>query len=230
MLTSKQRTPAGAAASEACAAPDSSAATRDRILEAAVAILESAGEAGVKIREVAALAGAAPTSIYYFFRSREGLLEEALLEAYRRTLFAPFVLLSGRVAQCRGREDLRQAFLDLIAFNTGEDGVLRRRQRKAVLGSAQMRPALHKRIVEVHRQQNATFASLYRDAQAKGWLRKDVDLEAAMGWFIGLVSSRVILEMDPDIGSQAEEWDRITREAVFAVAFGEAPAVKSEEN
>lgn len=226
MLTSKTGDPEGAGTSEAGGALDSSAATRDRILEAAVAILESAGEAGVKIREVAALAGAAPTSIYYFFRSREGLLEEALLEAYRRTLFSPFAMLRERIAQCRGREDMRQAFLDLIAFNTGPEGVLRRRQRKAVLGSAQMRPSLHRRIVEVHRQQNATFASLYHEAQAKGWLRGDVDLEAAMGWFIGLVSSRVMLEMDPDNELQAREWDRLTREAIFAVAFGDTPAVK----
>ncbi len=232
MFTPKPSAPAEAGSSDAAtaqaAALDASAATRDRILEAAVVTLESAGEAGVKIREVAALAGAAPTSIYYFFRSREGLLEEALVEAYRRSLFTPFSFLSERIARCGGRDDLKQIFRELLAFNSQPDGVLRRRHRTAILGSAQMRPGLHRRIAEVHRKHNIAFANLYREVQAKGWLRKDLDLTAAMGWFIGLMSSRVMPEMEPGNDAQLREWDRLTHDAIFALTFGEVPSVKFE--
>jgi TetR/AcrR family transcriptional regulator len=63
-------------ASPRCAAPESSA--RDRLLCAAVELFERKGYAATSVREIVQKAGVAKPALYYYFRSKEGLLIAAL--------------------------------------------------------------------------------------------------------------------------------------------------------
>jgi AcrR family transcriptional regulator len=75
--------------------------TAERISEAALGLLETAGPDAVTMRAVAAAAGVTPMAIYYHFRNRDALLKslteneflklrEALEETGWRDLTAPF--------------------------------------------------------------------------------------------------------------------------------------------
>lgn len=58
--------------------------TRERILDAAVAILGTAGAGGLTVRAVAAAAGCSTIGVYTHFGGKAGLVEALLLDAYDR--------------------------------------------------------------------------------------------------------------------------------------------------
>ncbi|MSW21347.1 MAG: TetR family transcriptional regulator, partial [Actinobacteria bacterium] len=52
------------------------------MLQMAIDAIERGGEASVRVREVSDATGVSFASLYHFFGSREGLVEEALAEIY----------------------------------------------------------------------------------------------------------------------------------------------------
>lgn len=59
-------------------------ATRRRILESAAHVLRSRGLSGTRLTEIAAEAGIFAGSLYYYFKSKERLVEEVMLEGMNR--------------------------------------------------------------------------------------------------------------------------------------------------
>ncbi len=58
--------------------PTKSARTRERILDAAAHVLSRRGYAGTRLADVAALADVQAPAIYYYFESRDALIEEVM--------------------------------------------------------------------------------------------------------------------------------------------------------
>lgn len=71
-------------AAEALKPRKRSARTRERILDSAAAVLADRGYSGLRIQDVAALAEVRPAAIYYYFDSREALVEEVLWSGMAR--------------------------------------------------------------------------------------------------------------------------------------------------
>ncbi|MQA85548.1 MAG: TetR family transcriptional regulator [Streptosporangiales bacterium] len=62
-----------------------SARTRQRILDAAAFVLSRKGYAGTRLSDVAGVAGVQAPAVYYYFSSREALIEEVMRVGTRRT-------------------------------------------------------------------------------------------------------------------------------------------------
>jgi TetR/AcrR family transcriptional regulator len=60
--------------------------TRERLLEMAIEMVEARGEAGLRVDEVATLAGVTKPMVYRYFGDREGLVIAVQAERYRRSL------------------------------------------------------------------------------------------------------------------------------------------------
>ena len=67
--------------------------TRDKILEAAIAIIEVEGEAGVRVDRVVETAGFTKPVLYHHFDDREDLVIAAQGERYRRSFDDALVAL-----------------------------------------------------------------------------------------------------------------------------------------
>jgi len=65
-------------ATEATRATPKSAQTRQRILDAAAEVLSRKGYAGTRLADVATVAGVQAPAIYYYFSSRDELVEEVM--------------------------------------------------------------------------------------------------------------------------------------------------------
>ncbi|MDH6239286.1 TetR/AcrR family transcriptional regulator [Aurantimicrobium minutum] len=59
------------------------ASTKDRLLAAAVEVIDNSGIKELRIRDIAALAGVKEPSVYHFYGSRDALVEAA--QAFRYT-------------------------------------------------------------------------------------------------------------------------------------------------
>ena len=196
--------------------------SRDRLLDAAVRTIEAHGEAAVRVREVAGEAGVAYTSVYHFFGDREGLVQAAHVERYRRTLFLGLDELDERVATCSTRDGFRTIVTEMLAHVFDPERAEFRLARTNALGSALDRPDLAAKFAALHDQFDRRLASAMRVPQQRGWIRPGLDLRMLAAWYRGQVSSRVHIEL---AGPRPEHvfWNKFTLEAVLAVAMGVAP-------
>jgi len=193
-------------------APDD---TRTRLLLAAVRVIETDGEVAIRIRDIAAEAGVREPSIYHFFGSREGLIEAAQAHRFaegQRDLTRQF---DARVRQCESRDEMVQVFREMLRIIFTRRSA-ERSVRVNVLGSAQSRPHLIAQLAETQRVSGRMMADTLEFAQQRGWITSDLDPLAFAAWFVGQLTGRVLIEMDPGFVN-ADHWDAVATRAVFSV-------------
>lgn len=190
-----------------------------RILEAAIGVITSGGEVAIRVHELANACGVTGPILYRAFGSREGLIEAAQLERYRRTLL-PLDQFVEALRSC-GQNDEFRATVICAASSAVEDRE-NRRIRANIIGSSTTRPNLASAITGLRNTMIERIADALAHAQRAGCLRADLDVAAAASWWLAQVDSRVHVELAPSTVDN-DRWDSIARDALGAVLFGDSP-------
>ena len=183
--------------------------TADRILEAAIAAIESGGEASMRLDAVARQAEITKPSIYHFFGGREGLIAAAQAERYRRSMLNGLVEAVEQTRLARSRtefEDLLPAYVDVVL---GPDGATRRAQRIEVLGSAVARPALTAQVTSATRRALELTSELVRIPFERGWATSSFDHDAIALWWLSNTIGLHLFDLVND-DYLSEQWRAIT--------------------
>ncbi len=197
--------------------------TPELLLEETIRAIEEGGEASVRVKSVAEAVGVAATSIYHFFGSREDLIDSANSERYLRTLYGPnWGTLLTAVTACESKDEFREIVRAILKVGNDAEGQARRRTRVSVLGSAVSRPSLAAKVREANLTYAREAAYSFSKAQVRGWIRRDIDLEAFSMWNIGQMTGRYLVELDDPIGD-LDAWEQIELDAVLSALLGEAP-------
>ena len=195
--------------------------TRSAILEEAIRVIDEQGEASVHVRDIVAAVGVASTSLYHFFGSREELLDFANAERYRRSYFnVTFDATVELVAKCRAKDELKSAIIQILRFSNGPIPVANRRVRAMVLGSAQTRPLLAKKIAEINAEYGTRMGEVFRVGQERGWVRPELDRQATALWVMAQMSGRILVETGA-APIDVEAYDRAAEIAVLSMLFGD---------
>lgn len=195
--------------------------TRDRLIDAAIEIIDASGEQAVKVREVAARAGVTEPSLYHFFGDRNGLIEEAQSERFRRNQMDVLGDFAAAIIECETREDFVALVRTSFAGAMSQDRADRRFARMNVIGSIQGRSGLLERVTEQQRNVLKVVGDAMRVAQRLGFIRPDVDCYALTMWTIGMAQGRTLIEMDPTL-VDGDAWNRVATDALLA-ATGNPP-------
>ena len=194
--------------------------TPDKLLEAAITALDSGGTGEIKVRNIAAAAGVTYASLYHFFGNREGLIAAAQAERYKRTYLVILDMFAPELRKCRNQIEFkafcRRALLVIFDNERSEH----RMTRINALGASQSNPLLREQIAAAQRSINQKLARMFRDAQLKGWVRSDLDLEAYFAWYTGIVTSRAHIEIDPE-HADAKVWNELTIDALVSALCGD---------
>jgi AcrR family transcriptional regulator len=193
--------------------------TRELLLNAAIAVLETDGEAAIRVDELAQGANVSKPSVYHFFGSREGLVVAALAEMYRRDLTYDRKRLSEIAWSATSRQQFIDNFLAIIASFSSEDGARRRAFRIGVLGAAVSRPRLQEAIVEMHHEQVNFLVEFLSVGRERGFITRAVDLHTTALWGSMVILGRHLAEIDRSADSVA--WDALTAEAFRHLLFGD---------
>ena len=172
-------------ATAAADAGQKSARTRQRILDAAAHVLSRKGYAGTRLADVASQAKVAAPAIYYYFASRDDLVEE--------------VMWSG-LADLRGHVSLVLAALPpdadpLDRIDAAVEAHLRYSLEVSDRTTASIRNAgqVPESIAIRHTAEASRYAEMWRkllrDADHAGRLRPDLDPMAARMMVIGALNS-----------------------------------------
>lgn len=193
--------------------------TREKILEAAITIIESEGEVGVRVDRVVEAAGFTKPVLYHHFADREDLVIAAQAERYRRSFDDALVALG--VFEGATAPDV---FLDLVATALGDftsqEGRRRRRMRAEILGAAVGRPRLHEAITEANRQFVASFGDFLTRARKAGLISPRRDPRDLAAWWLSVVAGRYVIDVDADRLNE-DEWTAIVSSLIRHLLAGE---------
>jgi AcrR family transcriptional regulator len=193
--------------------------TRDRLIDAAISIIEGEGEVAVRVDRVAETAGFTKPVLYHHFADREAVIAAAQAERYRRSLRFGREETADLVNTATTAHDFYVAMKSWVQSFSGPDGEQRRKFRIEVLGSAATRRELLASVNEANRDHVRQLASILRLAQAHGWLRRDVDVTDLAQWWSGVILSRHFAEIDKDHFNM-DTWDAITESVLRSMIVG----------
>ena len=196
--------------------------TQQRIMDAAVKVLNNDGERAIRVQDIATAAGVTKPSVYHFFESREGLIESAQAERYRRDVFIRTVEIGDEVRKCNSRDEFYALTRRLLIAASDPQRDVFIQRRVEILGSAMSRPSLEKKLMVAQREIDQALASALSHAQTKDWIPRDVDLQAVSTWINGQLNGRVFLTLKPGRINRSD-WVNLFIDGVLAV-FG-APTV-----
>lgn len=172
--------------------------TRERILEAAIAAIESGGEASLRVDAIAESAEITKPSIYHFFGDRDGLIAAAQAERYRLSVVSGLdqAIALTRAATSRDEfEALLPVFVDVAMDSIG---ALRRAERIQVLGSAVSRPKLTIEIIEATKRAVSLTSELLAIAIHRGWITPTYSEDAIALWWLSLTMERHLFDLIDD--------------------------------
>jgi AcrR family transcriptional regulator len=182
--------------------------TRDKLLAAAIEVIDHSGIKNVRVRNIASRAGVKEPSVYHFFGSKDGLVEAAQAQRYIRGLLELTQVFDDLVRQCDSLEAFKETIRSVTSAIFSDNRSSIRAVRADVLGSAMSRPDLKKAVVEVQRQSHELLDSTLTFAQDKGWVLPELDTMAFSIWYTGMVNGRLVYEIDPSQCS-GDAWNTI---------------------
>jgi AcrR family transcriptional regulator len=175
---------------------------RDAILWAAIDQITAVGYHGTSIRDIAADARVTATSIYHYFGSKQGLLQEIMLAAITEvvTLTRSALDAAGPAEPPAQLAALMRAWIE---FHTT-------RQPLAIISATELRtlgPEASRSVLLLRDEQEAMFRSVIERGVELGCLRTPYPREA----------TRAVLQMGRDVSA----W--------YVPGAGKSPAVLAEE-
>ena len=197
---------------------DSGLSTRDEILRLTVEAIDTAGESGVHVAEIAQASHVAVTSIYHFFQNREGLLEAAQASRFVREFAFNANVFADEVDKCTTKEEFRALLRQSLPSFFGPEGTRRRADRVNVLGATINRPSLTAAVSDSIVAAIIELSKPLHIAQSKGWIRPDLNIENLASWYIATITSYAIVELTP--ATQEFNWVNTFVEAADYLLFG----------
>jgi len=162
------------------------------MINAAIEMMEVAGEASVRVAKVAEKVGVTEPLVYHHFKNRAALVMVTNQEEYERAVRAS------------------------LTWSYQPERVAARGVRLSVIGAAQTDPELATAVNEINRRFLTSLAQATEYAQSQGWVRKDLDPMATAYWLHGQINGRVIAEMDNGCLDLAK-WDEVSFDAIFSL-------------
>lgn len=190
--------------------------TKQLILAAAVKAIDKGGESAVQIRKICAESKTTAPAVYYFFGSRDGLIEAAQASRYFKGQGAIITAFNEDVRRCRSKSEFVSVVHDYLDQTFSQIRHHVRSVRVNVLGSAQSRKSLAKTIAPYQLTANRAGGKTIKYAQEKGWIRSDFNPEMFAAWIIGIANAQTVIELDgphPD----REDWIEIATRSVCSV-------------
>ncbi|CAB4563684.1 unannotated protein [freshwater metagenome] len=193
--------------------------TRSLLIAAAVEIIDQSGEDGLRLQQVAEMVGVSEPSVYHFFKNRTALVEAAQIVRYRRSYFEVLLPFAAAVSLADTRDEFEKAVRKVLALSFDPARNNMRLTRVSVMGRAQSSEVIAQAVIDINAEVVSELARVLTDAQAKGWVNKNLDVMASGYWLVGQFTSRVMAELDPE-RVNLDEWDKISVDAVLGLFRG----------
>lgn len=210
--------------------PDPTSEVARRILETAVTIITTKGEAELRIQDITEAAGVQAPMIYRHFGNREGLVQSALLADFSANLAEMASVLALVAGSASSAEEFRQSFAQVLRAAGDPEREGHRRRRLLVLGSAINRADVTEIIRATQHASFEPLISALQNAREQGWIRSDLDPAEYVTWLTTSTLSLAVAEHFGSIPEPRTWWVRLQTEAALSLLFGETPGAPSPDS
>jgi AcrR family transcriptional regulator len=145
--------------------------TRQRVMDAAAYVLSVKGYSGMRLSDVAEHAELQAPAIYYYFQSREALIEEVMWAG----IAAMREHLNGALAEAPSDTAPMDRILLAVEAHLRHELQISDYTTAAIRNAGQLPDELRKRFESESKKYGEIWRSLFKDAVAEGALRDDVD-------------------------------------------------------
>jgi AcrR family transcriptional regulator len=166
-------------------APDTkSARTRERLLQAAARTLSQRGYAGTRLGDIAEEAGLQAPAIYYYYKSREELLEEVCIVGTIRLR----EYVRARVDEAPADASALDRIDIAIAAHLNQLMAEVSFSHAVIRNQGQLPPEVRERQQAEEREYAALWRRLFKQAHDEGLLRPDLDINVARLLTVGALN------------------------------------------
>ena len=188
------------------------------MLNRTIAVIETDGEEGVRVVDIAKHVGVAVTTLFHLFGNRDSLIMAAQIERYVRGQASMIEEFDVDTAIARTKEDFRAVVIRMVRSETASINSAIRQSRQGVFGSAYGQSELMTAITSSHNSMCLGLQVALERAKENGWIEPTLDMLATAYWILGLINSRVFIEAgSPQLDRRA--WDDLTLKSILRVLF-----------
>ena len=188
------------------------------MLNRTIAVIETDGEDGVRVVDIAKHVGVAVTTLFHLFGNRDSLIRAAQIERYIRGQASMIEEFDVATAIARTKEDFRAVVIRRVRSETAPINSAIRHSRQGVFGSAYGRRELTTALTDSHNSMCLGLQVAFERAKDNGWIDPTLDTLATAYWMLGLLNSRVFIEAgSPQVDRLA--WDDLTMKSIMRVLF-----------
>jgi len=192
-----------------------------RLLEAASEVIETSGEASLRVQEIVEAAGVQAPVLYRHFGNREGLVQSVHLARFLREINDEAEVFSLLAGQADTKAEFQAHFDSLVRAAADPSRIERRRARLEVLGSAVSRPELSELITRVQSNTYVQVIEALVAAQQRGWVRADVEPVSFVAWASSGMLGLAAVEHYGSLPNPSDWWIRYQAEACRTLLFDE---------
>jgi AcrR family transcriptional regulator len=193
------------------------AATRARILAAAMRLADASGDEAVRILDVAAASKVSTGALYHHFANREELLAAVHLERYRGSLPKDLAFIEQLFAEAPDRASLKTGLMQLTRMVHSPERAGLRRHRAATIGLSQHQPQLAAALADEQRRTNEAMIRAIEGATQRGLIDAAFDPAAIGTMFQAIALGLVVADIDPGSAPSDEAWDRLVSSLLDAI-------------
>jgi len=169
---------------------------RQRILEAAVAVVDERGEAALRVTEIAGTAGVAIGLIHHHFGSREGLVAAVQAVRFAGAAREDLDRIEAIIDSAASPAEFRSAIAAITAGMVDRARARHRLARSAAVGAAHGRPDLREVLsVEAGAMIDRATGMVER-AQSGGFVAPGVDARALATFVLSYAFGLVLADLD----------------------------------
>jgi AcrR family transcriptional regulator len=192
--------------------------TAHDMLNRTIAVIETDGEEGVRVVDIAKHVGVAVTTLFHLFGNRDSLIMAAQIERYVRGQASMIEEFDVDTAIARTKEDFRAVVIRMVRSETAPINSAIRQSRQGVFGSAYGQSELMTAITSSHNSMCLGLQVALERAKENGWIEPTIDPLATAYWMLGLLNSRGFIEAgSPQLDRRA--WDDLTLKSILRVLF-----------
>jgi AcrR family transcriptional regulator len=188
--------------------------TVDRVVKAAVELLDEGGEQDFRVAVVSERTGVSVGSLYHHFGNRDGLIKAARAHEF---LSSSFPSDGAAIAEIAASSSTAAEFLDrltaIIRDVHSADRAPRRLRLIELIGSSVSRPDLFETVRHLQSdvmRQGEDVADIFLK---KGWVKDGISARSLVSFILALGIGRVVIDLDED-PVDPEEWVRVVRFAM----------------
>lgn len=202
---------------------DKAAATRARILEHTIAVLDQGGDDAVKVLEIAAAAEVSTGSIYHHFGGRDGLVIAARLQQFRSSLPEDLAAIEWAIDHAATVDEFRATISRVARVAHSAARSVNRRTRADVISAAHMHPKLAEALAdEQHLHAQAMTAAIVR-GQERGLVAPDLPPHPVAVFFMGAAFGMLLADVDTHQPLDPDAWQIILDRLIDHVLTAHVP-------